>query len=127
MFSQKFARAISRIKKKNVDYIAVNSRGGKSKIPVHEICFIEAQGHNLLCYMENRTVHTFRGKLQELEENLKDYGFFRCHKGYLVNFRYVDAIKENCCVIGEYTPLISRTKRREFMDELTKYMSGVTG
>ena len=33
---------------------------------------------------------TYYEQIGELEEKLRDKGFFRCHKSYLINLKYVD-------------------------------------
>ena len=62
------------------------------------------------------------GKMMECEEKLVKYGFFRSNKGYLVNLRHVDGVREGACIVGGQSLVISRARKKEFMTALTDYM-----
>ena len=71
-------------------------------------------------------VHTPEGivrtnlKMSDLEEQLRDKNFFRCHKGYLINLEAVEKLEGDHCVIeGENIP-VSRRKKTELLDALTR-------
>ena len=59
---------------------------------------------------------------KEVERELCDKDFVRCHTSYIVNLFYVKGIKKlNIELItGEVIP-ISQPKRKEFMERLTDY------
>ena len=63
--------------------------------------------------------------MKELEEKMRDYGFFRCGKGFLVNMKKVDTVKNNDCEINGVKIPISRIKRKEFMELLIQYVNEV--
>lgn len=121
-FSQKLGRAIQRIPKKDSRVINVPVEGGTSKLRLDEIFYVESFGHDL----EYRTVKgsvKSRGTLKDLEQELAPHGFFRSGKSYLVNLHYVDAVRNGCCYIGNDKLVISRQKKKEFMNALVKYMN----
>ena len=60
--------------------------------------------------------------MKELEKSMIPYGFFRSNKGYLVNMKHVDGIKDNFCIIHGERLLISRSKRKQFMEALVNYL-----
>jgi DNA-binding LytR/AlgR family response regulator len=63
--------------------------------------------------------------MKDTEEALSQYHFYRIGKSYLVNPARVDAIQGGNCVIqGEALP-ISRQKKKEFMETLSRYMAEV--
>ena len=123
-FSQKLERALERMKKRDDHFISISVKDGIQKINISELYYIESSGHTLI-YRTAKGAYESRGVMKDVESVMLPYGFFRSNKGYLVNMKYVDGIRENCCVIaGEMLP-ISRAKRKQFMEELTNYMSGV--
>ena len=123
-FSQKLDRAIRRLKKGDRHYISIPLEDGIQKLSIDEILYVESQGH-AMNYHTLKDIYVSRGTMKELEEILVPYGFFRSGKGFLVNMKYVDGMKENCCLIrGERIP-VSRMKRKPFMDALLQYMSEV--
>lgn len=121
-FSRKLDKAVARIKKQADTYIMVPTADGMLKLMVSDICYIESQGHNAL-YRTIKGDFISRIALKELEGMMKQHGFFRCGKGYLVNMKRVDGILgNNCIVFGEKIP-ISRIKKKEFMECLRQYMN----
>ncbi len=68
-------------------------KSDKRKLVIHpeEILFIEGRRHKILIKTE-RGEHLVPGKLGELERQLDPLGFFRCHKGYLVNLEKIREI-----------------------------------
>lgn len=123
-FSQKLGRALERASKHNMKkYISLQREGNIQKIEIADLRYVESQGHTLFYFLRNGVIEN-RGVMKALEQSLSDYGFYRCNKGCLVNLAYVDAIKDNNCVIGDAHLPISRGKRKEFMEVLVEYMSG---
>lgn len=66
---------------------------------------------------------TGTGTLAEAEAKLKDKGFLRCNKGFLVNARYIQAVQGLDLILtnGETLP-ISRPRKKAFMSELAEAM-----
>lgn len=56
-----------------------------------EIIYIENRKPKLLVKTK-RDIYFVKGKLKTLESKLGSLGFFRCHRGYLVNLQQVDKI-----------------------------------
>lgn len=77
-----------------MDYISIPVENGIRKIDIARIYYIESHGH-ILSYRSEDGVWECRGTLQEVEKLLIPYGFFRNSKSYLVNIRYVDAIRDS--------------------------------
>lgn len=101
--------------------IVISNDTGKFRLRLKDIRYIETYNRNLLFHTEKEDIVSYR-KLKEFESELKEYGFGRCHSGYLVNFLYIDTIikLDAKLVTGEDIP-ISKLKRKEFMEELAAY------
>lgn len=67
---------------------------GTKEVPTDEIYYIESKLHKLLFHMttSNEGCLSMYGKLDKIEELLKDYGFIRIHKSFLVNVNYIRKI-----------------------------------
>ena len=83
-----------------------------------EILYVEARGRDKMMHMTNGHVETV------LAERLAPLGFYRVHKGFLVNFAHVSQLSsKGLTVAGELIP-ISRSKTAEvklaYMDFLSK-------
>lgn len=63
---------------------------GEISLRIKEIFFIETDKRNVIIHTKDKTYISNR-KIEELEEELQSWGFFRCHKSYLVNLGNIDS------------------------------------
>jgi DNA-binding LytR/AlgR family response regulator len=61
--------------------------------------------------------------MKELEKELYNLNFRRCNLSYLVNLQYCSAIEGTYVKVGNEQLLISRAKRKSFIDEFRNYAS----
>lgn len=122
-FSQRLYKVIGRINRNGKKFMAISVKGGTVKLYLSDIYYIESQGHRLIFHTLTEEHVTFAA-MKDIEEKLKNRNFFRCNKGYLLNLEHVDGVQDGCVIIkGEHLP-ISRTRKKEFMEELTNYLGG---
>ena len=102
-------------------FIVVANDAGKFKVFLKSLRFIETFNRNLLLYTDQENIICYK-KMKELETELVQHGFVRCHSGYLVNLFYVKRIEKLDIILttGERVP-ISQPKRKEFMERLADY------
>lgn len=91
---------------------------------VDEILYIEARGRDKMMHMTSGRVETVLVTLDELTERLAPLGFFRVHKGFLVNFAHVRQLSSKGIQVADELIPISRSKTAEvklaYMDFLSK-------
>ena len=97
-------------------------REGESVYPVQvsSIVYIEGQRKQQVVHVEGRERPICLTRtMAELEEELSGEGFIRIHKGYLVNYRYIQVVKDGEVHLtnGEHLP-VSRRKERETKERL---------
>lgn len=63
--------------------------------------------------------------MKDLEKEMADFHFFRGNKGYLINLAHVEGMNENCAVVRGKDLLISRPRRKAFMEALANYWGEV--
>lgn len=71
---------------------------GMVNLLVAGMLFLEQVGGEMLVHMADGREVTVKGKLDEFEEILVKQGFFRSHKGFLVNMHYVTGIDRELLV-----------------------------
>ena len=127
-FSQRLARALERMERRSTKkYITLHLKGRVQKVNILNIMYIEALQHDLIYHMDRDGVtYTVRGIIKDLEANLKDYYFFRCHKGYLVNLAYVESVGEATVQIGEEQIPVAKLRKKELLNEFNRYISEVS-
>ncbi|MCR4674535.1 MAG: LytTR family DNA-binding domain-containing protein [Lachnospiraceae bacterium] len=123
-FSERLTKAISRIKNHEEKYITLNYRGGVQKIKVSDLYYVEIQDHDLIYHTKDGNL-VIRGTMREAEDALKEESFFRCNKAFLVNLYYVDGFEGGDALVGGERLLVSRAKKKEFLDALNNYMNEV--
>lgn len=122
-FSQRLARAIERVHRRDRRFLSVSTRGGAQKLDAAQIFWVESQGHDLCFYTASGEVNA-SGSMQDTEQRLAGGGFFRINKGCLVNLEYVDGMQgEDAVIHGRRLP-VARARRRAFLDALNNYING---
>lgn len=106
---------------KKSHYILFEQQEGIKRQNVDSLFYVESSGH-MLHIISREEEYSVRMRLQDLEQELVPLGFFRSSKGYLINMRKVTGMKDDCCLIHGEKLLISRARRKEFMDTLLHYM-----
>ena len=119
-FAQRLNRAIERIKKRTKRVISVNIKGSQIRMPIESVYYIESQGHTLIFHGVNGEVEA-PVTMKEIQEKLRDEHFFRGNKGYLINLAHVDRVVEGCAVVAGEELVLSRGRRKEFMEALAGY------
>lgn len=65
--------------------------------------------------------HTITYKISDIEKQLKEYGFIRIHKGYLVNYRYIFSINKEDLTLDNQTILpVSRMRMADVRSEFRR-------
>ena len=121
MFEQKLNRALLRVDGQEEHYFLIQTSEETLRIKVTEIHYIESHSHIMAYHLPDRILES-RGRLDDLEEQLSPYGFYRSNRGYLINLHYVTGVSDGCCIIvGNMLP-VSRRKKAEFMEKLSQIL-----
>lgn len=94
-------------------YLPVLVKGEQYYIRISQVLYFESSGRKITAVEENqRTV--FYGRIGDLEKQLKDKSFFRCHQSYLVNLNQIaDCAKQTFDMKDGTTVPISRNYWKE--------------
>ena len=122
-FVLKLQRALEYIKSKSSVKVYVPVDDGVMCLDSCEIKYIEIVQHRI-------TYHTVLGEylshgtLKKVEALLAGAPFVRCNSCYLVNLRFVTAVKDFKLFLGAETLQISHPRRSEFLRKLNDYLGG---
>lgn len=72
----------------NISYY-VKQRSKYVSIPYHEIIYIESNNSKCILHRTEGRDYNIYKRLDEIEEELSDKRFLRCHQSYLVNMDYI--------------------------------------
>lgn len=119
---QVLKKALLKTEAASPDFILVNKGRQKQKIFLRDILYFEIMGR-LIDIHKTGGISDYYGKIGILEEELREKGFFRCHKSYLVHLKYVKGYNRQEAVLdnGEKIP-VSKRRYEEFCKALLSYM-----
>lgn len=123
-FSESLKRALLRVKNEEKEYITIALKGGKMKLDISKICYVEVQDH-LLIYHTTEGEFVTKGTIRDAEGQLDQKKFFRCNRCYLVNLEYVENYLGNGITVHKDMIQVSRGRRKPFLDALNEYMNEV--
>lgn len=110
-----FTSIIKKINKKVKSVATISVKNGNRiiKIRCSDIIYIEKSVNNVIIHTRNG-IFSERKTISELEKILTQYGFERCHIGYLVNPDYIYCIDSTQIVLNnnEMIPLSRRNVKR---------------
>lgn len=87
-----------RKKAKNKQVVIFSTENGKKPLSVQDIVYVEVRSHKLTVHT-NSGILEANGNLKDIELRIAEYGFIRIHQSYLVNYRFIDVIKQKCVVL----------------------------
>ena len=119
-FAFKLKRALKVIEGKRPKEITLMSKTGMRRFSANDLLYIEVNSHQLSYVLEDEVLD-IRGKISNVEDELKEFGFLRPHNAYLVNARHIEKIEGFEIKIRDYIIPISRPRRKVFLQELAKW------
>ena len=120
-------KAVLKTESRSQEYIIVSRERQKKKLYLDDIYYFEIKGR-IVDVHGQEGIFTYYEQIGELESKLRDKGFFRCHKSYLINLKYVDGYNRQEAILenGE-TIVIAKRRYEEFCREVLKIMRGNGG
>ena len=98
--------------------ITISSKTETISADIDQVMYIEGNRNYQTFYLKDGKVFDARVLMGDLESKLKDHGFIRVHKGYLVNYLYIRTIGSNEVTLTNNKVLPLSSKRKdEIMEE----------
>lgn len=89
------------------------------QLNISDICYI-ASDKDYVCFYTLQRKYVFLDSLKNWEEKLKDKGFCRIHKSYLVNLGHIAKVEGNTVCFDALELPIGRSYRQQFMSSFTR-------
>lgn len=115
-------KAVCKTKERSQAFIIVSRDRQQKKLFLDDIYFFEIRGRMIDAHGTGG-VFSYYEQIGILEKELQGKGFFRCHKSYLVNLKYVDVYNRQELVLDNGERIAIAKRRYEaFCEEILKYM-----
>lgn len=104
------------------EFMIVSKEREKRKLFLDEIYYFEIMGRTVDVH-ERNGVFTYYEQIGVLEKRLQGKDFFRCHKSYLINLKYVAAYNRQEVILDNGERIgIAKRRYEEFCREILAYM-----
>lgn len=122
-FEKKMDEILPKVRMESGKIFLENTERGKVVIDMDEICFIETSGRKTKIHTMTEEYVSCQ-KMKVFENKLQKEKFYRCHAAYIVNLQSIRRIDGNTVILKDGSSvLISKSKKKDFMKEFTKYVS----
>ncbi len=124
IFEVKMNRIIKTLnKRKKADKtVTIMVKRGVNKIfSVKDIYYVEVRGHTLIWHTIEGEFE-FTATLSKTEQELSDFGFYRCNNYAIVNLRYVSDVSQTSLVCRNDLINISRQRKKGFLKALAEWL-----
>ncbi len=107
---------------RKINYLEIKTETETSLISIDDIEFVEASHNYQLLHLQDKPdAIKIRQLLVSLENQLRPFGFIRVHKGFLINYKYIEKFDAKHVILKSQTEIpLSRTNRNQIIEE---YMS----
>lgn len=96
----------------NPEKLLLHDKEQDMVVYLNDIVYMEVMDQDIYITMAAGEIYKVRYNLKEYETQLKDKGFVRCHRSYLVNMKYIKSLEKNQVLLGNGTVIpISRMKK----------------
>lgn len=106
-------------KKAEEKYVMINKCGVHTKVILDDIVYAEVFNRKVVIHRMNDEIEYY-GKMSDLEA-LAGESFFRPHRAYLINFKYVEKYNATTIYLEKGTALMAKLKFPEFVKKYMKY------
>ncbi|MBR2548682.1 MAG: response regulator transcription factor [Clostridiales bacterium] len=108
----------------NSHQIIIKEDGEDILIDINDVIYMESMNQNVRI-VTSAGEHIIRYNIGDFEEELKDDGFFRIHRGYLISLSKVKRLSKNDVVMdGDVTLPVSRSNVKPLKDAFYFYVEG---
>lgn len=115
-------KAILKTKSHSQEFMIVSKERQKRKLLLDDIYYFEIKGR-IMDIHEKKGIFTYYGQIGVLENHLQGKGFFRCHKSYLINLKYVNVYNRQEVILDNGERItIAKRRYEEFGKEILEYM-----
>ena len=120
-FALKMKKAVRYCNSVRKNPIVIKCDAGMISLTERQIYYIEVLEHNVIYHTDKGDFSMFGSLKTEAERLGSDFVF--CNRCYITNLRHVEAVTDNIVTIHGKELVISRYKKKDFMEALVAYWS----
>ena len=125
-FYEVLCRSVDELEEKKLNekaqeekHLLINNGGVHIKVKIDDIIYAEVFNRKVVIHKMDETIEYY-GKMSDLETLAGD-SFFRPHRAYLINFKYVEKYDSTTIYLEKGTALMAKQNYSEFVKKYMKY------
>lgn len=99
----------------------IRQKGKFVYLPLNEIMYVESSNTKCIIHRADGRKYNVYKKLAEIEAELNDLRFLRCHQSYLVNMNYISEANDAFLLQNGEEILIRAKSKKEILQRFTEY------
>ena len=104
--------------------LLIKTGGVSRKVYLGDITYIESNNKKVILHLSDGSDLAMYAKMEEMESHLGG-SFFRCHRFFIVNMKYITAYSaEEIMLDGKQSVLMSKRKYADFVKAFLRYNRG---
>lgn len=103
------------------DSYQVKQKSGIVYIPLNEIMYVESDNMKCILHQTGDRQYVLYKKLTQIETELNDERFLRCHQSYLVNMNHIRQANDVFILQNGESVLIRRKSKKEIHEKFLEY------
>ena len=116
------SRAVMKLAQDSQDFIIINKERQNKKLLLKDIFYFEIKGRVVFVHSVSG-IFDYYDQIGILEQNLRNRGFFRCHKSFLVNLKHVDTYnREEIALDNGEKIIIAKRRYEDFCKDILEFM-----
>ncbi|OSB10021.1 response regulator transcription factor [Paraclostridium bifermentans] len=118
-FDNIFLKAAEKVYRSSNKNIVISSKPQNRVINIDDIIYMESINKKIIIHKVSGETEKVNCIFKDMHEKVKEYGFIRCHKSYIVNAKYVQTFnKLECRLQKEIVVPIGRKYSKDFRREI---------
>lgn len=115
-------KAVLKTESRSQEFIILSRDRQKKKLFLDDIYYFEIKGR-MVDVHGPEGIFTYYEQIGTLENRLREKGFFRCHKSYLINLKYVERYNRQEVILENGKKIVIAKRRYDkFVQEALKVM-----
>ncbi len=102
---------------------SVKRRGGVIRVPLNDIMYVESVNSKCMLHMNSGEIYNIYKRLDEIERELTDLRFLRCHQSYIVNMNYIESADDQFILSNGDVVYIRNRDSRAIKNKYLDYIS----
>lgn len=120
---EKLCRVLDRVTKNyDMDIYRIRQRNSFVSVPYNEILYVESNNSKCILHSKDNNTYVIYKRLTEIENELDDSRFLRCHQSYLVNMNYIRKVDKHFELSNGDTVCIRQRNIKAIKQEYLNYI-----